>query len=70
MLGMVNILTFRDGAQKIIRTSTLRKLYNRHIFFTKPDLYNFPMTNMLGMVSKIWRQCIKNRLNLDFVQAL
>ena len=51
MLGMVNILTFRDGTKKIIRTSTLRKVYNLHIFFAKPSLYNFLKANMLGMVN-------------------
>ena len=51
MLGMINILTFRDCAQKIIRNLTLHKLYNHHIFFAKPGLYNFPKANMLGMVN-------------------
>ena len=69
-IGNGQYFDFSRWCKKNIRTSTLSKLYNRHIFFAKPGLYNFPKANMLGMVNKICRRCIKNRLNLDFAQSL
>ena len=46
MLGMVNILNIRDGAQKTNRTSTLQKHSDGHIFSVNPSLYNFPKANI------------------------